>query len=103
MYVRFVGFGVGHAIQYDQSLMDNQATEEEDIFENNANTNSCNDETACDTNIGTDGNTREDMFEDDEEASENSDVEDEFLGMEVDQSESEEGAEFRFWALNCYV
>ena len=96
MYVRFVGFGVGHAIQYDQSLMDNQATEEEDIFENNANTNSCNDETACDTNIGTDGNTREDMFEDDEEASENSDVEDEFLGMEVHESEDEERPEFRF-------
>ena len=30
------------------------------------------------------------------EASENSDVEDEFSSMEVDESEDEEGAEFKF-------
>ena len=102
MYVHFVGFSVSHAIQYDQSLMENQATEEEDMLENNVNTNSWNDEIACDTNIGTNGN-REDMFEDDEEVSENSDVEDEFSGMEADQSEDKEGTEFGFWALNYYV
>ena len=101
MYVRFVGFGVGHAIQYDRFLTEN--TEEEDIFdeifEDDTNTNSCDSETPCDTDIGADGNTREDVFEDDEEASENSDVEDEFSGMEVHESEDEERPEFRFWAL----
>ena len=99
MYVHFVGFGVGHAIQYNQSSTENQAMEgdisDDEIFEN-TNTNSCNGETPCDISIGTDGNTREDIFEDDEEAFENSDVEDEFSSMEVDESEGEEGAEFRF-------
>jgi len=96
MYVRFVGFGVGHAIQYNQSLMENQATEEEDIFEDDTNTNFCDGKKACGTNNGADGNTREDISEDDEEASENSDVEDEFSGMEANESEGEEGHEFRF-------
>ena len=98
MYVRFVGFGVGHAIQYDQSSMENQAMEDisdDEIFEN-VNTNSCNGETPCDISIGADGNTGKDIFEDDEEASENSVIEDEFSSMEVDESEDEEGAEFRF-------
>jgi len=99
MYVRFVGFGVGHTIQYDQFLTENQATEE-DIFdeipEDNMNTNSYNGGTPCDTDIGTDGNTREDVFGDDDEASENSDVEDGFLGMEANESEGEVGSECSF-------
>ena len=68
----------------------------DEIFEDDTNTNSCDSETPCDTDIGADGNTREDVFEDDEEASENSDVEDEFSGMEVHESEDEERPEFRF-------
>ena len=98
MYVHFVGFGVGHAIQYDRFLTEN--TEEEDIFdeifEDDANTNSCDSETPCDTDIGADGNIREVVFEDDEEASENSDIEDVFSEMEVHESEDEERPEFRF-------
>ena len=96
MYIRFVGFGVGHAIQYNQSLMENQATEE-DIFENDMNPDSLDGETACDTNLGADGNTREDIFEDDEETSEASDVEDELSDMDVNESEGEEWPDFQFW------
>ena len=97
MYVRFVGFGVGHAIQYNQSLMEHQATEEvifDDTFEDDANA-FYDGETPCDTDIGADEN--DDVFEGNEvEASEVSDIENEFSDIEVNESEGEEGPEFRF-------
>ena len=98
MYVRFVGFGVGHAIQYDQSLTEHQATEDifDDTFEDDVNTNSSDGETSCDTDIDANENTRDDVFEGDEEASEDSDVENGFSDMEANESDREEGPEFRF-------
>ena len=96
MYVRFVGFGVGHAIQYDQSLIEHQGTEDisDDTFEDDANANSYDGETPCDTDIDADENV--DVFEGDEEASKDSDVENEFSDIEENESEGEEGPGFRF-------
>ena len=52
-----------------------------------------------DTNINTDGKTTEDTFEDDEEeASENSDMEDNFLDMENESEGDEEDLQIEFWA-----
>ena len=50
-----------------------------------------------DTNINTDGKTTEDTFEDDEEeASENSDMEDNFLDMENESEGDEEDLQIEF-------
>jgi len=104
MYARFIGFGVGHNTQYDQSIinLENQDTEdgvdENQIprnYENDSSAN-CNGEIACDTDmLGMEG--REDTFDDDDdEASENSNMEDEFSDMEENESEGEEVPEFKF-------
>jgi len=103
MYAHFIGFGVGHDAQYDQSIinLENQDTEdavnENQIpgnYENDSSAN-CNGETACDTNIGMEG--REDTFDnDDDEALENSNTEDELSDMEENKSEGEEVPKFKF-------
>jgi len=104
MYARFIGFGVGHDAQYDQSIinLENQDTEdgvdENQIpgnHENDASAN-CSGEIACDTDmLGMEG--REDTFDDDDdEASENSNTEDEFSDMEENESEGEEVPKFKF-------
>ncbi|KIM62640.1 hypothetical protein SCLCIDRAFT_24929 [Scleroderma citrinum Foug A] len=112
MYARFVGFGVGHNIQYHQSItnLENQDSEEEDIldespqvpgnYKNDTNANCCGGGTGCDINMGTDGNSREDTFEDDEEeAAKDSDIKDmpdQFSDMENESDNEGEGPQFKF-------
>ena len=113
MYARFIGFGVGHDTQYHQSTtnLENQDSEGDDILdespqvpgnyqESDTNANCCSGGTGCDTDIGTDGKIREDTFEDnEEEASEDSDIEDtpdQFSDMENESENEGEGHQFKF-------
>jgi len=96
-----VGFGVGHDIQYHQSItnIEDQDAEEDNIIDEtrilgNYMELNCSDGRMSDTNINTDGKTTEDT--DEEEASENSDMEDKFSDMENGSEGDEEDLEFEF-------